>query len=365
MRRARQRQQQRQWQRRQHAGAATERQRRQQQQRQQQPVALVQPYALAAAALVGHVPGRIEHAQRLQVRAIHAQGRVTATTGRGQRTQGVAVQARGLHRAGGIAVHGAGGAAQAEHRGPVTLARHGRSDFTGGRIGLVGHQQDVATLEAGLVQQGGRLGDRALGPTPVHRHHVRRQGVQEQGDVAGVGGQWCHRVRILGPGHQAHFAALALAQQGIDLGPCLGQAGRLQVRGEHRGGQVQRDHQRRPRFPVRPRLLAPARTGQRQHRQHPGQRHPRQPQPRPAMPGLEQVRQQVRVHRITPALVPTATPQQPQQRQGQQCPQPQRPLEMQLRHLRQDLRPDTVHGLRLRNGQATSASARAPPSGQG
>ena len=334
MRRARQRQQQRQWQRRQHAGAATERQRRQQQQRQQQPVALVQPYALAAAALVGHVPGRIEHAQRLQVRAIHAQGRVTATTGRGQRTQGVAVQARGLHRAGGIAVHRAGGAAQAEHRSPIALARHRRSHFARGRIGLVRHQQDVATLEACLVQQGRRMGDRTLGPVPVHRHHVRRQRIQEQGDIAGIGGQRGHRVCILGPGHQAHFATLALAQQGIDLGPGLCQAGRRQVRGEHRGRQVQRDHQRRLRFPVRPRLLAPARTGQRQHRQHPGQRHARQTQPGTAMPRLDQVRQQVRVHRITPALAPTATPQQPQQRQGQQRPQPPRPLEMQLRHLR-------------------------------
>mgnify|MGYP000370229019 CR=1 FL=1 len=55
---------------------------------------------------------------------------------------------------------------------------------------------------------------RAIGAMPVFRHHLRRQCIEEQGDVRGVLGERRDRVGVVGEGDQRHLAAGAFAQQG-------------------------------------------------------------------------------------------------------------------------------------------------------
>ena len=238
-----------------------------------------------------------------------------------------------------------------------------RCRVQGGAIGMVGQQQDVAALEAGLAQQSLRPRNRAIGALAVLRHDVRLQCVKEQRHVGRVLGQGRHGVRIVRIGDKGDLPASTLAQQGRDLRARLGQPRGLQVARQRGAGQVQRDHQWRAGLPQRVFLLAHAGTRQCQH----GQDRRQQAQParqratRRGFAGVEQVRQQVRIHSVAPSAAPARARLPPpcDQRQRQQAKQPAGPQEMQLGEVREE-----AHA-RLRTTSASKPNANAAPNGSG
>ena len=199
----------------------------------------------------------------------------------------------------------------------------------------------------------------------IGRHHVRRQRVQEQRHVAGVIGQRGDGVGILGEGDQRHLPAAALPQQGRELGARLREARGRQVAGQRGERQVQRHHQRLPCLPQRDRLLAQARASHRDERQgERRQRGPAAPWPHGLAVALavQQVRQQVRIHHLPPALpLACRAPQGPgQQRQREQAQQPPRAQDMQLRQ-------GLEHRVHRRRPAASASrpTSSAAPSGHG
>ena len=219
-------------------------------------------------------------------------------------------------------------------------------------------------LEAGIAQQPLRPGDGAVDAMAVFRHHVRRQRIEEQRDIGGILGQRRHGVGVVGEGDQRDLPAGAFAQQGRDLGAGLREPRGRQVARQHRARQVDCDHQRRLALPQGMFGLAEARAGHREQ----GQRRRQQAEPACPLPVLratsciEQVRQQVRVHRVLPhaAVFRLRAPPPCEQGQGQQAEQPPRAQEMQLREIGER----SVHA-RLRASSASRPSSSAPASGNG
>ena len=370
-----QRQIQRQQRNRQHATA--ERQQGQQQQRRQQPVAVVQRRSALFALCSRSVDAiGLQHTQRTQVVVAGPDRGVFAAARAGHLAQPVGVQPRRGDTAFRVAIRSARRRTHAQHRNAISVAA--RVDRSGGRpaSGTTGDQQNVAAPEACTLEQPRRLLDRAIRAVAVARHHVRRQRIQEQRDVVGVIGQRRHGVGVLGEGHQRDLPAAARAQDLRDLGAGLQQSGRLYVRGQACVGQIHRDHQRIAVLPQRLRQRAPARPGQRQQHQHGRDHagHRRQgaaPTAATGLRALQQMRQQMRVHRFAPHIAAQAPVPQPphQQRNRQQPQQPQRAQEPEPgRDRAQDLGVERVgvhRSTSRRCHSASSAHSSAAASGHG
>ena len=267
----------------------------------------------------------------------------------------------------GYVEHAAAFAAEPERGHPVTGRMRLRRRIRIGGLRAVGEQQDVAMPEAGIAQQALRPGDRAIRAVAVDRHHVRRQRIEEHRDVGGVFGQRRDGVGIVGEGDQCHLPAGAFAQQGRDLRPRLGQPRRRQVARQGGAGQVQRDDQRGLGLPQGMFRLAETRAGHRQQRQG-GRQQSEPPRPLPARrPGgaIEQVRQQVRIHRLLPhaAALRARAPPPREEGQHQQAEQPPRAQEMQLRKIGK--RGDGIVHARLRHTAANKPTTSAKASGHG
>ena len=234
--------------------------------------------------------------------------------------------------AGAVAMGGALGRAEAECGHAVAHARRGRCFTDRCAVGLAGHQQDLALRGAALTQQPRGLLDRPVRPLAVGGHDVGRQRIEVQRQVGGVLGQRCDREGVIGEDQQGRLARAAGREQSGELGARLQQPRGRQVAGVRRGGQLERDHQRRRRRALqRRRQLAPARSGQGEHRAQRGEHPASEPQQSTTIdPTFDQMRQQMRIDRAAPDIrIATSRPPAPgQHRQHEQRPQPQRPREM-------------------------------------
>ena len=347
--------------------ATSEQRQSEQQDQRQQPVAVILPagQGLAVRRRAGGI-ARVEHAKRPQVGCIHGDRHVLAIAGGGETFQRSRIQPRRFETT-LVAPDAAARRAQAKHLDSVPLRAGAPRLFNCGRIGAIGQQQDRATRITGLAQQPLRPVDGAIDAMTVHRHHVRRQRIEEQRNVVGIVGQRRHGERIVGKCDQCHLPARAQPQQFGQFRPRLRQPVRRQVVGQRRARQVQRDHQRFLRLQQGLRQLPPAWSGQRQRRQRPShQRHPPRPfgTRRCARIRLQQMRQQVRVDDAFPDV---ATPplgarrHRHPDRNQQQPQQPPRAQEMQLSEVGEHL----VHARRSRSASASTPRPSASPSGQG
>jgi hypothetical protein len=231
------------------------------------------------------------------------------------------------------AIAGAGHGAHAQHRNAVAIGAGLRRGAGIGLPRLRRQQQDVAAGVAGLLEQVARQCDAAIRAPAVHRHHVGRQRVEEDGDVVGIGRDRRHHEGIVGIHHQSGLPGMRV-QERVDARARLHQARRLQVVGQRGTGKIEHDHQRAAPCLKRLRNAAPTRTGQRDDRHGQAREHgcacKRCAAPTTAR--IEQVRQQVRIHGLAPAaaLPCPLAPGPGQQRQRQQGHQPGRTQEVQI-----------------------------------
>ena len=344
--------------------ATTEQRQRQQHDQRQQPITIVAPGRCGfTACRRATIDARIQHAERAQIAIACGQRPINTATARCQCLQARRIQPRTAQAAADIE-HAALRGTKPE-RGHA-IAGHARTRGLGERvtIGTIGQQQDVAALEAGILQQALRPGDGTLDAMPILRHDIRRQRIEEQGDVGGIRGQRRDGVGIVGERDQRDFATRAFLQQAGELRTRLRQPRGWQIARQHRAGQVDRDHQRRFRLPQRPFGLAKTRARHRQQREC--QSEQTEPaRPRPALRTgciVEQMRQQMRIHSVLPHAVPTRSHAPPPCKHGQreQAQQPPRAQEMQLRKIGQR----GTHA-RLRSSTASRPSSNAQASGRG
>ena len=351
---------------------AAEREQRERQQCEQQPVAVVgAPHALLADAAFLRLRLRIEHAERAQVGIVDAQHRLPAAAAGRCRVERRRVEPRELHLPAIVGEETFSGRerrarrrADAEHVHAEAIRVRLCRGIATGIVHVVGDQQDVAGREARAAHARHGAPDRAVGALALIGHHVGVELVDERGHGARVARERRHVVGVAGIRDEAHLAAAPLLQQRADLQPRLRRARRLQVGRAHRGGEVHGDHQRRAHLPERRLLLAQRRTGERDDRDRRAEHEQHGRQARPARAaGVEQVRQQVRVHRARPCAAARgeAAQRERQQRQHEQAPQPVRSQPCEVGQ------PAHVASLRgaSRSSSAAPASASAIASGSG
>ncbi|MNN05521.1 hypothetical protein D3C81_1182860 [compost metagenome] len=275
---------------RQYPARATESEQGQQQQRQHQPIAFVLPgFALLALLPAAGLRPWLQHVQRLQIGIGAGDALIAATTSNCQCAQRCLVQVRMLDATARIAIRSALQGAQTQYRHLMPGRTQLRCGSHGGSIGVIGQQQHVAIARTGLLQQISRPGQCAVGLLSIQRHDFRRQRIQKQRDIGRVIGQRRHGEGFPRIGNQCHFAALAFAQQGGELGPHLQQPRWRQIRGANAAGKVEHDHQRRLGFPQRLLHLPPTRPGQCKHCQQQAQRQRHTPPPAALAGASEQV----------------------------------------------------------------------------
>lgn len=319
---------------RQHCGqqrAAAEGEQRQQHHRWQQPESFIAPLPALAGPLRRSTFACIKHTQCAQVTAIGGDARIATATCRGHRTQATFVQRSLADLSAVVTIRRTRRCTEPQHRhlqAEPTCLRGRQCSFT---IGLIGDQQDLSLRCSDLPHQPRGPVDATVGTLAITRHHIRRQGIQIQRDVAAVIGQRRDGVGIFGVHHQPHLPTLACAQELADLGPCLQQARRWQVGGSDAAGQIQHDQQRCAGLEHRLCLLPPARPRHRQCCQRPTQQHCQWQPHATASTGRQQMRQQVRIHRLPPRIAAPLPVQRhgENHRQGQQGPQPFRAQEVQ------------------------------------
>ena len=312
--------------------ALAEAEQQQGQERQCAPVAEVRPGVeepVRLDALRGFQPrGR---QQVGDVRVAHFDAAIAAAAKPGDRRQAVRVQGRPnqpalavgqmpaglLHPVQGYGRRGGGADAENGQR----EARPATGGQLADRIHSVGHQQQAAPLQAGVVQQLMGEVQGAAGVAAQHRHHGRAQGQQEVLYGAHVIRQRRDHVAVPGVGHQPREALLAAAQHVGDLVRRPRQPGGGEVLGEHRQGQIEQDdqgvllllHRLRQALPGRPGQAG--RAGQEGGRQGPGRpaalRRTRRRQQR-----LQQLRRQGAAPRRTPPVPARPKQGQEQGRQG-------------------------------------------------
>lgn len=265
-----------------HHRAAAKRQQGQQHHRQHQPIAFIEP-GLAAIGLGGFIGQRllrrIEHAQGAQVHIVRRDACIPPAALRSQGAQTAFVELGLRNLAAGHAIRCAAFAAHAKRRDTETARTCHPCRTLGGAICAIADKQDLALLEAGLLQQlRGRI-DRPVCTLAIDRHHRRRQRIQKQGHVGAVLGQWRNRETLACIDQQCHLATGTFAQQRRQLGARLQQARRRQVGCIGTGRQIQHHHQRHARLKHRTLGLPPTRPAHRNHCQRIGQRSQHESQP--------------------------------------------------------------------------------------
>ena len=226
-----------------------------------------------------------------------------------------------------------GRAADAKHRHREPLRVRLARGRDGCVVGTIGEQDDVARVQAGLLNQFFGLLDRTGCAIARDRHRRRIQRVDEIAHGADVVGQRRGDERLAGVTDERGLIILAAFENVDELVTRALESARLFVLRHHRCAELEREHARRLIAIQRHRLAFPRGTGERTARHRPqDDREHDAGASGTRIDALDQMRQKMRIDHVAPRARVGASmaTQEPERRHREQQQEPQRPQEMEV-----------------------------------